>query len=87
MLSVVRPDLFTVLDFISLNHCEFGIIKIFLSTIVCFNDYTKSFCQPYLKSFRSLLRMKDYTYMVINDGRLHKGEITYSISPRVRGAA
>ena len=29
MLSVVRPDLFTVLDFISLNHCELGIIIFF----------------------------------------------------------
>ena len=50
MFFVVRPDLFAVLDFIFLNHCEFGIVKFFEPTIVCFNDRTKSYHKPLTSS-------------------------------------
>ena len=45
MLYVVRLNLIVVLDFLFLNHREFGIINFVWSIIVCFNNRTKSFRQ------------------------------------------
>ena len=43
---MARPDLFTYLIFISLNHCEFGIINFFDRKLCVFNDRINHFVVP-----------------------------------------